>query len=102
MGWVHLLRLLSYSEVSDLDLQDHTQIVIEVQAMRTLCRNKHPVNLIEELSPHIQSDYVPGKKKNSKRKPSIPNKRRHGTQGKDSRPIDHTHSFTRKTTLKGS
>lgn len=62
MGWVHLLRLLSYSEVSDLDLQDHTQIVIEVQAMRTLCRNKYPVNLIEELSPHIQSDYVPGKK----------------------------------------
>lgn len=62
MGWVHLLWLLSYSEVSDLDLQDHTQIVIEVQAMRTLCHNKYPVNLIEELSPHIQSDYVPGKK----------------------------------------
>lgn len=55
MGWVHLLWLLSYSEVSDLDLQDHTQIVIEVQAMRTLCRNKYPVNLIEELSHQIMS-----------------------------------------------
>lgn len=55
MGWVHLLWLLSYSEVSDLDLQDHTQIVIEVQAMRTLCHNKYPVNLIEELSHQIMS-----------------------------------------------